>query len=179
MVSLPLRLNVEVALIAGGATRRGRHLRFACPAHDDRHPSADYDPAQGVWVCRVCHVGGGARDLARRLGLDAGPTPRARPGPRVPAPPCGVAREAWRAAWIAIIETTRRQDHRLAPHRDAFRIAEWLRVRHQLVRDARRVVSALGPDDAGAWRLARLAARVATEASAVEAELDRVRRYVA
>lgn len=172
-------LDVEAALVARGAVRRGRHLRFACVAHDDRHPSADYDPAGCVWLCRVCHAGGGVQDLARRLGLDAGPTPRARPAPRVPAPPRGVAREAWRGAWTAIVETTRRQDRRLAPHRDVFRIADWLRVRHQLGRDARRVVSALGPDDAGAWRLARLAARVATEASAIEAELDDVRRHVA
>ena len=116
------------------------------------------------WVCRSCHAGGGVQDLARRLGLEASSPTRPRPARRVLLPPPGVSRDAWRAAWGVLVDTARRQDRRLAPYRDVFRIADWLRRRNQLVVDARHVVSALGPDDPAAWRLARLAARVNTEA---------------
>jgi hypothetical protein len=173
------RADVEAALLARGAVRRGRHLRFACVAHPDEHPSADFDPAQGVWVCRSCHVGGGARDLARRLGLEAARPSQSGPVPRVPRPPPGIAREDWIPAWTAIVDEARRQDRRLAPHRDVVRITDWLRPRHQAVADARGLASALGEDDPGAWRLLRLASRVATTIAAVEAELDLVRRHVA
>jgi hypothetical protein len=174
-----LAVNVEVALVARGAVRRGRHLRFRCVAHPDEHPSADFDPIQGVWVCRSCHVGGGARDLARRLGLEAAGLPRPCPAPRVPRPPTGISRKDWIPAWTAIVNESRRQDRRLAPHREVFRIADWLRARHQVVADARHVVSALGPDDASAWRLARLAARVETTTALIEYTLDRWGRHVA
>jgi hypothetical protein len=57
-----------------------------------------------------------------------------------------------------------------------FGLADRLRLRHHLVADARRVVSALGCDDPAAWRLAQLAARVGTEAAEIEAALDEVGR---
>jgi hypothetical protein len=31
-----------------------------CPFHDDRSPSLDIDTAKGVWLCRVCTIGGDA-----------------------------------------------------------------------------------------------------------------------
>jgi hypothetical protein len=170
---------VEALLVARGAVRRGRHLRFRCVAHDDHRPSADYEPARGVWTCRACHAGGGSRDLARRLGLDAGPSSRARPALRVPAPPRDISRETWRGAWLDVLDEARRQDRRLAPHRDVFWVSDWLRPRHQAVADARRLASVLGPDDPAAWRLLRLAARAATVTAATEAELDAGRRHVA
>jgi hypothetical protein len=174
-----LAVGVEVALLARGAVRQGRHLRFACVAHEDHHPSADYDPALGVWTCRACHAGGGVRDLARRLGLEATALPPPRPPHRVPRPPPGITQEAWIPAWTAIVEEARRQERQLAPHRDVVQIADWLRPRLQAVADARGLASALGEADPGAWRMLRLASRVATVTAAIEAELDQVRRHVA
>ncbi len=51
----------------------GTEIRFACPAHADEHPSARWNTKKngGVWVCDVCHAGGGYRDLGERLGLIA------------------------------------------------------------------------------------------------------------
>jgi len=40
-----------------------------CPAHGDHNPSARWNPGKAVWHCDVCGTGGGALDLARRLGL--------------------------------------------------------------------------------------------------------------
>lgn len=41
-----------------------------CPFHADRHPSLDIDTAKGVWLCRVCNVGGDAIRYAElRYGL--------------------------------------------------------------------------------------------------------------
>jgi len=53
-----------------GTPKRGE-VEFRCPAdgHDDRHPSARWNPAKGVWCCPVCKAGGGALDLADRLGV--------------------------------------------------------------------------------------------------------------
>ena len=144
--------------------RRGRHLRVPCPApgHVDTHPSCDVDLDRG-WTCRACHAGGGLHALAGLLGLTAperggrrGPVTR----PRVPAPPPGIAWTDWTPAWLGIVQAARRQADRLAPYRDLYWVSDWLRARYQLVADARYVVSALGPDDPAAWRLARLAARV-------------------
>jgi hypothetical protein len=172
-------------LVDRGAVRRGRHLRFGCVAHPDRHPSADYEPERGLWVCRSCGAGGGVRDLARRLGLDlvgidlvghASQTRGRRP--RIPAPPPGVTRTIWEPAWCAVLAQARREARHLAPYHEVFRVSDWLRARYQVVADARYVVSILGSEDPGAWRLARLAARVATDAAEIEAALDGVGRRV-
>ena len=59
-----------------GKPERGE-IRFLCPAHDDQHPSARWNKAKAVWHCDVCGMGGGALDLAQRLGIplpDRGPT---------------------------------------------------------------------------------------------------------
>ena len=76
-------------------------------------------------------------------------------------------------------ETARRQEQRLAPFRDGYRVSDWLRPRYQLVADTWRVVAVLGPDDPAAWRLARLAARVQTHARVIEAALDQALRDAA
>jgi len=53
-----------------GTPKRGE-IEFRCPAtgHEDRHPSARWNPSKGVWCCLVCKAGGGALDLADRLGV--------------------------------------------------------------------------------------------------------------
>jgi hypothetical protein len=168
-----LAVDVEDALRARGAVVKGRHWRFRCPVHADRRPSADFDPLKRAWICRACHAGGGVRDLARRLGLDATPPRLPRPRCRIPEPPPGISMDAWREPWLEVVEQARREDHRLAPHRPAWRRAEALRARSQAVAEARQLVSALGPDDPRAWQLAAHAARASTAAAQLEAELER------
>jgi putative DNA primase/helicase len=64
---------IERALAARHGRREGRELRFLCPAHEDRHPSARWNPADAVWCCDACQAGGGWRDLIARLGIDLPP----------------------------------------------------------------------------------------------------------
>jgi len=61
---------IERALERRQARREGRELRFLCPAHEDRHPSARWNPEKQTWFCDACQKGGGWRDLAARLGLE-------------------------------------------------------------------------------------------------------------
>jgi hypothetical protein len=177
-----LRHELEAALFARGAVRQGRHLRIQCPVpgHVDRHPSCDVDLERG-WYCRACHASGGLRQLAELLGMT--PLTLGRPvrrwRPRVPIPPRGIAWADWVPAWLDVLQKARRQARRLEPHCDGFRIADWLRPRHQVVTAARLLGSTLGDADPRAWRLLVLAARIEAETAAVEAELDAVRRHVA
>lgn len=73
--------SVERALLMrDGKLHRGdREIRFACPIHDDRHPSADYSRADGVWVCRSCGAKGGLtwgdHPLAPLVGVHAETAP--------------------------------------------------------------------------------------------------------
>lgn len=41
-----------------------------CPFHDDRKPSAWWNPIKNVFYCSVCQVGLGAYQLAEKLGAD-------------------------------------------------------------------------------------------------------------
>jgi hypothetical protein len=54
------------------AARRVGQGEFAvvCPFHDDHDPSLRVNEAKGTWYCDVCAEGGGAWDLAVRLGRD-------------------------------------------------------------------------------------------------------------
>ncbi|HVT14669.1 MAG TPA: AAA family ATPase [Thermoanaerobaculia bacterium] len=61
---------LENVLVARAGRREGREIRFRCPAHDDTHPSARWNPGKETWFCDVCLTGGGRLDLLRRLGLD-------------------------------------------------------------------------------------------------------------
>jgi putative DNA primase/helicase len=62
---------VHRAVLDRGAKRQpSGEWRMRCPAHDDHRPSADWSPGRGVWVCRSCGAGGGAVDLAERLGVE-------------------------------------------------------------------------------------------------------------
>jgi AAA domain len=67
----PDRLRLERRILERRGRREGREVRFLCPAHDDRQPSARWNPGKSTWFCDVCHQGGGWRDLARRLGEPA------------------------------------------------------------------------------------------------------------
>jgi hypothetical protein len=58
------------AVIARSGRREGHELRFLCPAHQDHHPSARWNPDKHTWFCDACKAGGGWRDLATRLDLD-------------------------------------------------------------------------------------------------------------
>ena len=53
----------------------GGEIRFQCPepelhANGDAKPSARWNKDKGVWRCDACGTGGGAGDLAVRLGLE-------------------------------------------------------------------------------------------------------------
>jgi hypothetical protein len=85
----------------------------------------------------------------------------------------------WRDAWFEVFETAHRQRRRLEPYLEVFAIADWLRRRHQFVLAARRLADALGEESPRAWRILAFAARISTEAAAIEAELDAVMRHVA
>jgi hypothetical protein len=65
MVTLP---DLDRATLARGGRREGREIRFLCPAHEDKHPSARWHAGKRVWRCDACKAGGGWRDLAARLG---------------------------------------------------------------------------------------------------------------
>jgi len=63
--------ELEAVLLARQGRWYGRELTFRCPSglHEDRHPSAGYNPEKKVWHCFVCGAGGGMKDLMMRLGL--------------------------------------------------------------------------------------------------------------
>ncbi|MFN8545848.1 MAG: AAA family ATPase [Candidatus Binatia bacterium] len=70
--------HVTAAVEQRGARRNGIELRTRCVeparhAHGDAHPSLRWHPDRGVWRCAVCGLGGGAIDLARRLGVELPP----------------------------------------------------------------------------------------------------------
>lgn len=75
--------RLEGAIGQRNARTVSGQVRFLCPAHDDHNPSADWHTQKHTWKCRSCGVGGGALDLARRLGVDL---PERRPDP-VPVAP--------------------------------------------------------------------------------------------
>lgn len=64
--------NVERAVWAreGAAIKGGSEVRFLCPAHPDKNPSARYNTEQKVWRCDACGAGGGVLDLAEKLGIE-------------------------------------------------------------------------------------------------------------
>lgn len=62
--------RLEAACMDRQGKKESNEIRFLCPAHDDHHPSARFNPGKKVWTCDVCGTGGGWQDLARRLGID-------------------------------------------------------------------------------------------------------------
>jgi hypothetical protein len=65
-----LLARLEAAVMARQGRKEGTEIRFLCPGHDDHDPSARYHPEKAAWTCDSCGTGGGALDLARRLGLE-------------------------------------------------------------------------------------------------------------
>lgn len=45
----------------------GPRTRACCPWHDDRRPSLDINDERGLWICRVCNVGGDQVTAYERL----------------------------------------------------------------------------------------------------------------
>jgi hypothetical protein len=76
-VSVPdpaLVSEVHAAVSLRDALPEGDETRFRCPnsaahTHGDADPSARWNLVKAVWRCPVCGEGGGAADLARRLGV--------------------------------------------------------------------------------------------------------------
>lgn len=62
--------QIEAAVWDRGAQAKHGELHFLCPAHDDHRPSARWHCEKHVWHCDACGTGGGALDLARRLGIE-------------------------------------------------------------------------------------------------------------
>lgn len=70
-VSAALRAGISRELVRSRAGKgNAGKFKYRCFAHDDEHPSAEWDEAKGVWWCYACKSGGGALDLARGLGID-------------------------------------------------------------------------------------------------------------
>jgi hypothetical protein len=78
---------IEDAIQARQPRRAGNETRFLCPVHNDHHPSARWNPRKQVWCCDVCENGGGAVDLADRLGIDRGSKVRTKSGREAPPSP--------------------------------------------------------------------------------------------
>lgn len=64
--------EIDRAVLARDGRPEGSEIRFQCPApdHEDVHPSARWSLAKGTWRCDGCGEGGGALDLAGRLGIE-------------------------------------------------------------------------------------------------------------
>lgn len=62
--------RLEAAALDRAGRKRGAEVIFSCPAHEDLHPSATFNVDKAAWYCFACGAGGGALDLARRLGLE-------------------------------------------------------------------------------------------------------------
>ncbi len=64
--------DIEAAIARRDGRKDGAETRFRCPNpnHADAHPSARWNPNKATWCCDVCGEGGGALDLAKRLGLE-------------------------------------------------------------------------------------------------------------
>ena len=66
--------ELERAVLARDGRRSDGEIWFRC-LHPERHkngdarPSAKYNTEKGAWYCVVCKTGGGARELAERLGV--------------------------------------------------------------------------------------------------------------
>src|SRR5688500_17509929 len=65
----PLIQAIEEAIAKRDPKREGQEIKFLCPAHDDRHPSARWNDSKAAWYCDVCGNGGGPRNLAVLLGI--------------------------------------------------------------------------------------------------------------
>ena len=69
---------LDAATLACDGKPEQSEVRFRCPApdHPDAHPSARWNRQKATWCCDACHAGGGALDLADRLGVPRPSRPR-------------------------------------------------------------------------------------------------------
>jgi P4 family phage/plasmid primase-like protien len=73
-ISPELIAAVTAAIAKRDAQREGAELKFRCPdpthhENGDAHVSARWNAEKGTWYCDVGGIGGGALDLAKRLGV--------------------------------------------------------------------------------------------------------------
>jgi hypothetical protein len=69
-----LKSQVEAAVMARGGKKQGAEIRFQCPnsavhKHGDANPSANYNAAKAVWICRACGESGNYWHLGVLLGV--------------------------------------------------------------------------------------------------------------
>ena len=55
---MTLDSQVEAALSQRQGRIAGSEIKFCCPAHDDEHPSAEWNRRKSAWNCPVCGAGG-------------------------------------------------------------------------------------------------------------------------
>ncbi|MGH2531567.1 MAG: AAA family ATPase [Thermomicrobiales bacterium] len=62
---------IDRAVLGRDGKRERGEFRFRCPAegHPDEHPSARWNREKATWYCDACTAGGGALDVAERLGV--------------------------------------------------------------------------------------------------------------
>lgn len=63
--------EIDRAVLDRAGVRLGSEMQFRCPVegHPDKHPSARWNRDKAIWCRLVCKAGGGAFDLAARLGI--------------------------------------------------------------------------------------------------------------
>jgi hypothetical protein len=81
--------SVEAAIRLRDAVAGKGEVYFRCPNeashnHADADPSARWNPKKAMWYCDPCHEGGGAVDLAQRLGIETRRRSRKPPPPVAP-----------------------------------------------------------------------------------------------
>jgi hypothetical protein len=82
--------SIDRAVMSRSGSPKGDEITFRCPieGHEDRHPSARWNTRKAIWRCDVCKDGGGALNLADRLGIDR---PEAKGGARLSYPSSNTA----------------------------------------------------------------------------------------
>jgi hypothetical protein len=136
-----------------GGRRRGV---VKCIFHEDRLPSLSIDLDRGLFNCFGCHAQGGVFKFAKLVGAAV---PGVRPIEELS--PLEIAQQMVR-------DRTRRYG----------RWAGWfyangsVRMRTQMVDEARRTATTLGPDHPKVWDLLALAAQVERVAYVMEMPLD-------
>jgi hypothetical protein len=134
-----------------------------CPFHDDHQPSLSVDLDLGVFYCHGCGAQGGGLRFAALVG-------EARPAGDRPSPYESPLQEARRR--VARLERARAQHlEEWAPYWAA---SDHVRRCLNAADAAHRMATQLGADDPRTWSLLDQAARVQTEAFAIEAELDAI-----
>jgi hypothetical protein len=122
-----------------------------CPFHgDDRRPSLSVDLDRGLFNCFACGAQGGLAAFAERVGEE---TPRARSGPQS-------HETEWQRAWRQICRRNVAEAARRAEWAPVWSCADLVRGSARAGARARRLATALGPEDPRTWPLLERAAQV-------------------